>query len=267
MTEDRSIVTFRWPRRIWAVGAIHGDAERLAALHDLMRSRLAYGDRLVYMGNYLGFGDAIFATISELLRFRRMFLSIPPYMDESDCVYLRGAQEEMWQKLLQLQFSNRPAEDLAWMLDRGVAATLEAYGGAAEEGFAQAEAGVVALTGWTGALRDHMRVASGHEAMMNSLKRAAMSRAGGVLFVNSGIDVSRELSQQTDSFWWAGRSFALIQDRYAGFRRVVRGYDPVHGGLAETNNTLTVDGGCGFGGSLAAFCLTPEGDILERLES
>jgi len=267
MTEDRSIVTFRRPQRIWAVGAIHGDADRLAVLHDLMRSRLAYGDRLVYMGNYLGFGGGIFATISEMLRFRRMFLSIPPYMDESDCIYLRGAQEEMWQKLLQLQFSNRAAADLAWMLDRGVAATLEAYGGVTKEGFSQAEAGAVALTTWTGTLRDAMRFAPGHEALMNALKRAAISRSGGALFVNSGIDVSLELSRQTDSFWWAGRSFALIQDRYADFRRVVRGYDPDHGGLAETDSTLTIDGGCGFGGTLAAFCLTPEGDVLERLEA
>lgn len=218
------------------------------------------------MGNYLGFGGAIFATISEMLRFRRTFLSIPPYMDEFDCVYLRGAQEEMWQKLLQLQFSNRAAEDLAWMLDRGVAATLEAYGGVAEEGFSQAAAGVVALTAWTGTLRDAMRFASGHEAVMNALKRAAISRAGGVLFVNSGIDVSRELSLQTDSFWWAGRSFTLIQDRYENYCRVVRGYDPDHGGFAETDSTLTIDGGCGFGGSLAAFCMTPEGEVLERLE-
>lgn len=267
MTEDRSIVTLRRPRRIWAVGAIHGDADRLAALHDLMQPRLAYGDRLVYLGNYLGFGDTISATIAELLRFRRMFLSIPPYMDDSDCVYLRGAQEEMWQKLLQLQFSHRAAEDLAWMLDRGVGATLESYGGVAEQAFALAEEGVVALTRWTGALRESMRKAPGHEAIMNALKRAALSRAGGVLFVHSGVDVSRALSRQTDSFWWAGRSFALIREPYEGFHRIVRGYDPDHGGLQETDVTVTVDGGCGFGGSLAAFCLTPEGDILERLEA
>ena len=267
MTDDRSIVTLRRAQRIWAVGAIHGDAERLAALHDLIRSRLAYGDRLVYLGNYLGFGESIFATIAELLRFRRMFLSIPPYMDEADCVFLRGAQEEMWQKLLQLQFSNRAAEDFAWMLDRGVAATLESYGGRTKEGFDCAEKGVVALTAWTGALRDALRAAPGHEAMMNGLKRAAVSRAGGVLFVNSGIDVSRDLSQQTDSFWWAGRSFVRIRDPYGGFRRLVRGYDPDHNGLSETTATLTIDGGCGFGGSLAAFCLTPQGDVLERLEA
>tara|TARA_Y100000588_G_C13778896_1_gene721484 strand:- start:206 stop:370 length:165 start_codon:yes stop_codon:yes gene_type:complete len=54
---------------------------------------------------------------------------------------------------------------------------------------------VVALAGWTGSLRDAMRATPGHEAMMYALKRAAISRQGGILFVNSGIDVSRALSQ------------------------------------------------------------------------
>ncbi len=265
MTEDRSIVTLQRPCRIWAVGAIHGDVDRLIALHAALSSRLVFGDRIVYLGNYLGVGDSVRETVGELLRFRRTFLSIPPYMDEGDFVLLRGAQEEMWQKLLQLQFSNRPAEDLAWMMDRGVAATLKSYEGNAEDGFSNAEKGVVALTTWTNQLRDAVRAAPGHEAMTSALKRAALSQSGGILFVSAGIDPDRSLLRQTDSFWWAGRSFSMIQKPYEGFRRIVRGYDPDHGGVVETETTLTIDAGCGFGGSLAAYCLTPQGDILERL--
>ena len=220
-----------------------GPSARSTAMRRVWRSAHLFG-------SFLGYGAAIPATIAEMMRFSRLFLSIPPYMDPTDCVYLRGAQEEMWQKLLQLQFCHRAAEDLTWMLDRGVAATLEAYGGSAAEGFDLAEKGVVALAGWTGSLRDAMRAAPGHEGMMYALKRAAISQAGGTLFVSSGIDVSRALAAQTDSFWWAGRSFAFIRESYEGFRRIVRGYDPDHGGLRETEVTVTVDGGCGFGGSL-----------------
>ncbi len=265
MTEGRSIVTLRRPRRIWAVGAVHGEVDRLSQLHATLAPRLAYGDRIVYLGNYLGVGPSIRETVAELLRFRRLFLSIPPYVDKTDFVLLRGAQEEMWQKLLQLQFSNRPAEDLAWMMDRGVAATLNSYAGKVEDGFANAESGAIALTAWTNRLRDAVRAASGHDAMMNDLKRAAISRAGGILFVNAGIDIEMPLSKQTDSFWWAGRSFSMIGEPYEGFRRIVRGYDPDHGGVVETDVTLTLDAGCGFGGPLAAFCLTPEGEILDRI--
>ena len=263
----RNITTLRRARRIWAIGAIHGEAERLAALHAQLTPRLAYGDRLIYLGNYLGVGGKIFETIAELLRFRRMVMSIPPYMDEDDFVLLRGAQEEMWHKLLQLQFSNKPAEVLTWMVDRGVGATLEAYNGSMAEGFAKAAEGVIALTTWTSRLRESVRAAPGHEALMNVLRRAAISRDGGALFVNSGIDVGHPLSKQTDSFWWAGRSFSSIHAPYEGFQRVIRGFDPDHGGIAETALTLTIDAGCGFGGRLAAYCLTPDGDVLDRFEA
>ena len=56
----------------------------------------------------------------------------------SDLVYLRGAQEEMWQKLLQLQFAPNPQDVLRWMLGQGVETTLRAYGGAAEVGLSAA---------------------------------------------------------------------------------------------------------------------------------
>ena len=41
-------------RRVWAIAAIHGEAERLRALHNEVGARFKTGDRLVYLGNYLG---------------------------------------------------------------------------------------------------------------------------------------------------------------------------------------------------------------------
>ena len=265
MVERNTISTFRGARRIWAVGAVHGEAERLTALHAAMAPRLAFGDCLVYLGNYLG--PALYDTIAELLRFRRMFLSIPPYTDVADVVFLRGAQEEMWQKLLQLQFSVRPAEVLEWMLAHGADATLTAYGGNAADGFDGAAEGAVALTAWTNALRATARAAPGHDALMSALNCAALSHDRGVLFVSAGIDLERPLSEQTDSFWWAGRGFAAITSQYEGFRRIVRGFDPNHGGYCESKTTLTIDGGCGFGGHLIAVCMSRDGEILDRLEA
>lgn len=267
MVERSNIPAFPNARRIWAVSAIHGEARKLEVLHRAMMPRIAVGDRLVYLGNYLGIGPMQFETVAELLRFRRLFLSIPPYMDAGDVVFLRGAQEEMWQKLLQLQFSVRPGEILEWMIAKGVEATLTAYGGRAADGFLRAREGPVALTSWTSELRAAARAAPGHDALMNSLKRAAMSHEKGVLFVSSGIDVTQPLKKQADSFWWAGRSFSKITRPFETFRRVVRGYDPDHGGYYETLDTLTIDGGCGFGGRLVAVCLSPDGEIIERLES
>src|SRR5262245_43578181 len=96
-------------RRVWAVAAIHAEAAKLREAHDELAARLLPGDRLVYLGNLIGHGGAIVQTMDELLSFRRDFLCMPGAIPE-DIAYLRGAQEEMWRKLLQIQFAPGPGE-------------------------------------------------------------------------------------------------------------------------------------------------------------
>ena len=40
----------------------------------------------------------------------------------------RGAQEEMFLKLMQLQTAPNPEDIVSWMFDHGVGSTLESYG-------------------------------------------------------------------------------------------------------------------------------------------
>ena len=110
-------------RRVWAVAAIHGEVNRLTALHARLAARLDPGDRLVYLGNYLGYGPAPASTLDALLLFRRLFLSRRNAFP-GDIALLRGTQEEMWQKLLELQFAPNPREVLPWMLEHGLDKTL-----------------------------------------------------------------------------------------------------------------------------------------------
>jgi serine/threonine protein phosphatase 1 len=252
--------------RIWAVGAIHGEAERLAALHRALAPRLVPGDRLVYLGNYLGHGSAVAEAVSELLAFRRAFLAAPGRFS-CDIVFLRGSQEEMWQKLLQLQFATTPRDVLAWMVERGLAATLAAYGSDAKQGMAATREGTVAITRWTSALRMRMNAAPGHTQLFAELRRAALTAEDGLLFVHAGVDPARPLEAQGDAFWWGGGRLLELAEPYAGFRRIVRGYDPRHQGLVETPYVLSVDAGCGFGGPLLAVCLAPDGSIVETLSA
>ncbi len=93
--DSAKFAILRRPRRVGTVAAIHGEADRLAALHDAIDARFEPGDRLAYLGNYLGHGREIPATLDELLRFRRATLARPGMM-ACDIVFLRGAQEEMW---------------------------------------------------------------------------------------------------------------------------------------------------------------------------
>ena len=46
----------------------------------------------------------------------------------SSIVFLRGAQEEMFSKILQLQIAPNPIEIINWMFDHGVEKTLKSYG-------------------------------------------------------------------------------------------------------------------------------------------
>src|SRR3546814_12320078 len=75
--------------RVWAIAAVHGDAGRLAAIHDGIGERFQSGDRLVYLGDLMGGGD-VRATIAEALRFRRSVLAQPPLYMPADVVHLRG---------------------------------------------------------------------------------------------------------------------------------------------------------------------------------
>ena len=97
---------------------MHGEARRLARLHDLVGARFRDGDRVVYLGNVTGHGDAVVAALDEVLDFRRRVTGRRGGF-ACDVVVLRGAQEEMWQKLLQLQFAANPDEVLRWMADAG----------------------------------------------------------------------------------------------------------------------------------------------------
>ena len=253
-------------RRNWAVASIFGEADRLADLHAQLLHRVQPEDNLIYLGNFLGRG-AVAATVHELLVYRRTLMARQLTATHGEIVYLRGSQEEMWHKLLQMQFAPNPREVLEWMLLQGVGPTLEAYGGTIEDARTAAKLGAVAMSRWTNRLRVVMREADGHERLMNVLRRAAYTRNGTVLFVNAGIDPRRTLSQQGDSFWWGSRDFEALSEPFNGFDRVVRGAAPRQRGVVITERIASIDGGCGSGGPLVAACFDGAGNLVATIES
>ena len=128
-------------------------------------------------------------------------------------------------------------------------------------------AGTMAVTRWTNELRAAMKTVPGHGELLGRLHSAAETGAGGTLLVNAGLEPRRALAEQRDLFWWHVRGFERIAEPYEGYRRVVRGHDPERAGLVETEHTLSLDAGAGFGGPLLAACLTPEGELIEVLEA
>jgi len=257
----------RRSRRVWAVAAIHGESTRLDVLHRRLAARLDRGDRLVYLGGYLGHGPDIAGTLDALVVFRRLFLSRRQAFP-GDIAFLRGGQEEMWQKLQQLQFAPNPREVLEWMLDRGVGATLASYGADPRQGLAAARDGARAITRWTASLRQAIDARPGHRQLLMQLKRAALTEEGTLLFVHAGIDPDKPLDLQGDALWWGGSANLLeLGAPYGTFRRVVRGHDRRHGGVVESPFAVSLDGGSGFGGPLLGGCFALDGTLLETIEA
>jgi len=266
VSDPNIFATLRGGGRIWAVGAIRGEHGRLRSLHGAMAQECKPGDQVVYLGDYLGYGPAVLETVDELLTFRRAFIARPG-VELEDVVHLRGAQEEMWQKLLQLQFAPNPAEVLRWMLDHGIGPTIAAYGGNPDEGFNCIRDGILALTRWTGQLRQTMRGHDGHTTLMSVLKHAAFTDDNLLLFTHAGLDPTRPLSAQMDAFWWGSSDFIAMAAPYSGFKLVVRGSDRRHRGVAIGALIATLDSGSGHGGPLTAACFGADGTILKMLEA
>lgn len=252
--------------RIWAIAAVHGEAERLRRLHDRIAQRFEDSDRIVYLGNYLGHGSAVAATVDEMLDFRRRVLARRRGF-ACDIVYLRGAQEEMWHKLLQLQFAGNPGEVLAWMVREGVEPTVRAYGGELRQGFAATRDGPLTITRWTTQLRNAMNATPGHTALFGRLRHAAMTGEDQVLFVHAGVDTGKPLAAQGDAFWWGDRDILDLAAPFAGFRRVVRGFDRRQRGLVECEFAVSLDAGAGRGGPLLAAAFGPDGAVLEVVQA
>jgi hypothetical protein len=254
-------------RLTWVVGAIHGNASRLVRLHDRLATRITPRDNLVYLGNFLGGGGHVAATVHEMLLFRRALLAHHLQEDCGEIAFLRGCQEEMWHKLLQMQFAPNPLEVFEWMLTRGIASTIQAYGGDIETGRRAAKRGAVVLSQWTNGLRAGMRALDGHDRLISVLRRAAFTADRSLLLVNAGVDPSRPLSQQGDAFWWGNRSFEAMDAPYEDFAHIVRGFDAHHRGLRVGAHVVSLDGGCGFGGPLLAGCFDGDGSLIETLEA
>ncbi len=258
------------PNAVWTIASIHSDVERLSALHEALGERFQPGDRIVYFGNYTGYSIDAAETIDEILAFRRLILAQPGVKAE-DIVYLRGRQEDMWARLVQLQFHTQPVELFLWMLGNGLAHTLQAYGIDPHEGLTAAREGVISLTRWTNSLRQRIREFPGHDMFVSQHRRAAYTALPDgrfpLLFVNAGIDPRRPLESQDDAFCWGGERFTEMTEQYAPFEKVIRGYDPQHSGVYINCVTASLDGGCGFGGNLVGAGMSPDGEIFELLEA
>ncbi|CAN5914653.1 hypothetical protein BH11PSE3_BH11PSE3_20800 [soil metagenome] len=245
MTAAPNLARLNKGGRIWALGAQLGCDSAVETLSAELRRRWRRGDTLVVLGNMLGGKGDPARTLDLLLRLRRRLLAINL---ACDVFFLRGAQEEMWHKALSLQFALTPLAVLDWMLERGLAATLDAYGVSVTDGRIACRNGPSAIVRWTSGLRAKQAARPGHAELLNRLHRAALSANGTVLLSAAGVDAAKPLDEQADAFWWAAQSDTALEaalargarDGWQGLARLVRGSGSAAGEVQAKGRVLTV---------------------------
>ena len=218
-----NFVELKETSKIWAIGSIHSNLKSFSAIKKYILNHFKNSDKLIFLGNVIGLGDESKETLSSVIDLRFKLMSKFKLKPES-IVFLRGAQEEMFSKLLQLQLAPNPTEIIEWMFDHGVNETIKSYGFSEDEVKSIASSGTMNISKWTTSLNKTLQNNLGHIEYFLNLKHAAYSSSKKILFVNRGVDISRPLSAQNDCFWWGYQNFSKINKPYNSFIRIVRGY-------------------------------------------
>ena len=256
-------------KKIWAIGSIHSHLDSFNKLKKNIIKNFSNEDKIVFLGNVIGVGEQSKETLSSIIDLRRKLMSIF-YLKPNDVIFLRGAQEEMFLKLLQLHIAPNPKEIVKWMLEHGVDKTVVSYGLDAVELLNISEQGTLSINRWTSNFNKIISNLKGHKEYFSSLHHAAFSHSKKILFVNRGVDTSRPLSAQNDCFWWGYQNFSLINKPYNTFQRIVRGYQSKHLNDLENIKQKTV---CTLfnqpldNNKIVAGVFNENGEILDLFES
>ncbi len=227
MDNTSNFVEINKSNKIWAIGSIHSNLYSFASIKKFILNNFEREDKLIFLGNVIGLGNDSKETLTSVIDLRFNLMSKFKLKPES-IVFLRGAQEEMFSKLLQLQLAPNPTEIVEWMFDHGVNETVKSYGFSQEEVKNIASSGTINISRLTINLNKAVQMNPGHKEYFLNLKHAAYSHTKKILFVNRGVDITRPLSAQNDCFWWGYQNFSTIQKPYKSFLRIVRGYESQH---------------------------------------
>ena len=223
MVKISQFIEIKQSSKIWAIGSIHSRLEAFESIKEYILSNFGKNDYLVFLGNVIGLGKESKKTLTSIIDLRNKIMA-KFLIDPEKIIFLRGAQEEMFLKLLQLQTAPNPGDIVKWMFDHGVDYTIESYGLDKNELIEIASNGAIAINKWTSRLNQNLLSEKGHKEYFANLKHAAFGEKKKILFLNRGVDISRPLSAQNDCFWWGYQNFSDLQKPYQTFIRIVRGY-------------------------------------------
>ena len=226
MQNNSKFSEFKSCKKIWAIGSIHSNLHSFENVKKYIIKNFSKDDKIVFLGNIIGVGDFAQETLSSVIDMRLKLMS-KFCLKPEDIVFLRGAQEEMFLRLLQLQTSPNPNEILLWMYEHGVNKTIDSYGFDSKQLIDISSRGTIAINKITSNLNEILDKNNGHREYFSNLFHAAFSESRLVLFVNRGVDITRPLSAQNDCFWWGYHNFSKLNKPYRTFKKIIRGYEPL----------------------------------------
>ena len=269
MDKISNFIELKKSNKIWAIGSIHSNLKSFKSIKEYILKNFEANDKLIFLGNVIGLGDSSRETLSSVIDLRFNLMSKFKLKPDT-IIFLRGAQEEMFSKLLQLQLAPNPSEIVEWMFDHGVNKTINSYGFSEIDVKNIASSGTINISKWTSNLNKTLQKNPGHTEYFLNLKHAAYSHTKKILFVNRGVDITRPLSAQNDCFWWGFQNFSTIQQPYKTFLRIVRGYESEHQNQLEISKNKVV---CTLfkqplsNKSILCGIFSENGDILELFEN
>ena len=223
MEPDNNFIEIKKSKKIWAIGSIHSKLNTFVGIKSFVLKNFKPNDTLVFLGNIIGVNKESRKTLDSVIDLRNQLMA-KFYLKSNKIIFLRGAQEEMFLKLLQLQTSPNPHDILKWMFEHGVDSTIESYGFSSKELINIATQGTLSISKLTSKINTVISMENGHKEYFAHLKHAAFSESKKILFLNRGVDITRPLSAQNDCFWWGYQNFSNLSNNYGSFSRIVRGY-------------------------------------------
>ena len=239
MANQNNFIEICNSKNIWAIGSLHSRLDAFNNLKKYILDKFKENDHLVFLGNIIGLGNYSKETLSSVIDLRNRLMA-KFQLHPQKIIFLRGAQEEMLLKLLQLQTAPNPNDIISWMFDHGVGATIESYGLEKKEILQVSSQGTLAISKWTKKLNNALMLKEGHKEYFDQLKHAAYTKSKKILFLNRGVDITRPLSAQNDCFWWGYQNFSDLNKPYNSFIRIVRGYQSSEKNLIEDSKNKIV---------------------------
>lgn len=230
----------------FAIGDVHGEADKLRQLHGAILDRIAFEGRpakIVHLGDYVDRGPSSRSVIDQVMAFEKRFDGNPAI----EVVSLMGNHEQM---MLDAYDAGPASEDGMWWSQGGeeTAASYGAPGGAWREA-----------------------VPKEHISWMRRLPGMLFDKQRKLVFVHAGIEPSTFPQEDQRTYLWT-RSDRFFQQWQWPDRDELKGLMVIHGHTPKSHDPeiyphrINVDTGAVFGGPLTAVMLK-EGSRPEFLRA